>query len=297
MLKVLKWLGLGVAGLVAVVIIVVAGLFFAGRSKAGRAPEIAARPVSLAPDTAALARGRHLSSAITACEACHGPDLGGEMFQTPAILATMAAPNLTRGEGGIGADYTTDDWARALRHGIGKDGRRLLIMPSEAYAYLSDADAAALIAYLQALPPVDRSFPERRIGFMGGAMLGAGMMPVAVDIIPHDSVGMRSVAPGVTVEYGGYLTDVSGCKVCHGLDLRGRPEGPGPPPAPSLVAFVANNSAEAFRTTMRTGKTPSGLDLDPEKMPWQSYARMTDDELEAMRLYVMSTFAPMQAAR
>lgn len=59
--------------------------------------------------------------------------------------------------------------------------------------------------------------------------------------------------------------------------------------APSLVAFVANNSAEAFRNTIRTGKNPSGRELNPEMMPWTAFRNMTDDELEAIRLYIEST--------
>jgi mono/diheme cytochrome c family protein len=292
MLKVLKWLGIGIAGLLVLVIVVAASLFLVGRSKANRAPEVATKPVAIAAnDSATVARGRHVAEAITGCEACHGPGLAGRQFPIPAVLTTMAAPNLTRGQGGVGATYTPADWERAIRHGVGKDGRRLLIMPSEAYNYLSDSDVAALIAYLQTLAAVDRSFGPRKIGIAGGAMLGAGMMPAPYDMIAHDSVGARPViAPGATAEYGGYLVNSAGCKVCHGFDLRGERQGAGPPLGPSLVAFVANNSAEAFRTTLRTGKTPSGRALDPEKMPWTSYRNMTDEEIEAVRLYIQSTF-------
>jgi mono/diheme cytochrome c family protein len=96
----------------------------------------------------------------------------------------------------------------------------------------------------------------------------------------------------VSAGYGGYLTSILGCNICHGADLRGGApaSGGGPPPGPSLVAFVANNSAEAFRNTIRTGKTPSGRALNGEQMPWPSYAKMTDDELEAIRLYIQSTY-------
>lgn len=167
-------------------------------------------------------------------------------------------------------------------------------MPSEAYTHLNDADAAALIAYLQTLPVVNRSFPPRKIGILGGTLLGAGVFPTVSDLIPHDSVGRRAVvAPAVSSEYGRYLGSVTGCTVCHGADLRGGKAGGGggPPPGPSLVAFVANNSAEAFRNTIRTGTTPSGRALNPELMPWPAFANMTDDELEAIRLYIQSTYA------
>ncbi len=292
--KILKRLGIGIAGLLGLTLVLGLALFFIGRSKAASAPDVAAKPVRIPTDSAAVERGRHLAEAITPCGVCHGPDLGGQTFPTPAMLISMAAPNLTRGEGGIGASYTPADWERALRHGVGKDGRRLLIMPSEAYAHLDDGDLAALIAYLQSIPGVDRTFPERRVGLGGAVMVATGVMPVAVDMIDHKAVGARAITPAVNAEYGGYLVRIAGCQICHGAKLDGTKEGPGPPPAPSLVAFVANNSSEGFRNTMRTGVTPSGRALDPEPMPWNYFGKMTDDELEAVRLHVLSV---IEAAR
>ena len=292
MLKVLKWIGIALASLIGLVLAAVLVLNVVGRRKAGRAPEMAITPVTItASDSAQVARGRHLAD-FMGCVECHGPGLSGKPFPTPSFLVGMAAPNLTRGEGGVGAAYTSADWDRAIRHGVAKDGRRLIIMPSEAYAHLDDADAVALIAYLQTLPAASQSFPARKIGVLGGALLGAGVFQAAPDLIAHDSVGKRPVvAPAVSADYGRYLGSVTGCNICHGPDLRGgEAGGGGPPPGPSLVAFVANNSAESFRNTIRTGKTPSGRALNPEWMPWQSYAKMTDDELEAIRLYIQSTY-------
>jgi mono/diheme cytochrome c family protein len=292
-MKVLKWIGIVLASLVGVVVIAAAVLNVIGRGKANRTPDVAATPVTVpANDSALLARGSHLAD-FMGCAGCHGPGLSGKQFPTPSFLVTLAAPNLTRGEGGVGAAYTHADWERALRHGVAKDGRSLIIMPAEAYTHLDDSDAAALIAYLQSLPPVSQSFGPRKLGVVGGALLGVGFFSTAPDMIAHDSVGKRpAVAPAASAEYGRYLVSVTGCDVCHGADLRGAKEaGGGPPPGPSLVAFVANNSAEAFRNTIRTGTTPSGRALNPDWMPWRSIGKMTDDELEAIRLYIQSTYA------
>ena len=201
----------------------------------------------------------------------------------------MAAPNLTRGKGGVAAAYTMSDWDRAIRHGIGKDGRSLAIMPSEAYAHLTDADFAALVAYIQSLPPANDSFPARRVGVMGGALIGAGAFPLAPDLIDHDSVGTRTAVPAVDAEYGHYLANIGGCTTCHGPDLRGRPASGGPPPAPSLVAFAAGRTVEDFKRTLRTGKSAvDGRALNPEFMPWPTYARMSDYEVQAIWMYVQS---------
>jgi cytochrome c553 len=291
-MKILKWLGIGVGAILALAAVLVLGLFLRGRGKASSAPEIVARSIPTLTDSAALARGRHIATAITGCEMCHGgPGLGGQQFPTPAMLVSMAAPNLTRGQGGIGASYTSADWDRALRHGIGKDGRSLMIMPSEAYTHLSDADLAALATYLQSIPAKESAFPPRKIGLLGGALIGAGAFPLAPAMIAHDSVGARSAVPAVDAEYGQYLASVAGCRTCHGSGLEGmKAGGGGPPPGPSLVAFSQGRTVDDFRRTIRTGRSPTGggRALNPEYMPWPVYARMTDDELQAIWLYLQS---------
>lgn len=79
----------------------------------------------------------------------------------------LPAPNLTAGKGGIGATYTDADWERAIRHGIGGDNRVLAIMPSNYFSHYSDADLAAVIAYLKTFPPVDSDFLHARLVFRG----------------------------------------------------------------------------------------------------------------------------------
>jgi hypothetical protein len=39
---------------------------------------------------------------------------------------------------------------------------------------------------------------------------------------------------------------------------------------------------------MRTGITPTGRELPNEFMPWQLYDKMTDEELEALWLFLKS---------
>lgn len=48
-------------------------------------------------------------------------------------FARVAATNLTRGRGGVGAAYTDLDWVRSIRHGVLPDSTGAFIMPSEAY--------------------------------------------------------------------------------------------------------------------------------------------------------------------
>ena len=45
---------------------------------------------------------------------------------------------------------------------------------------------------------------------------------------------------------------------------------------------------EQFITAIRTGVTPSGHDLNPDRMPWEEYRFMSDDELKAIFMYLQS---------
>ena len=68
--------------------------------------------------------------------------------------------NLTSGRCGIGGVFTDEDYVRAIRHEIGKDGEALVIMPAEEYYKISDDDLGAMIAYLKTLPHVDNELEE-----------------------------------------------------------------------------------------------------------------------------------------
>ncbi|WP_439576406.1 c-type cytochrome [Elioraea sp.] len=122
-------------------------------------------------DPGTLARGQYLA-AIMDCGGCHTggaligkPDpalaLAGSAigFQIPEV-GTFYPPNLTPDrETGLGA-WSVAEIVAAVRTGVRPDGRILVpIMPWHAYAALTDADAAALAAYLKSIPPVRNATP------------------------------------------------------------------------------------------------------------------------------------------
>ena len=101
-------------------------------------------------DAALVERGRYLATASD-CTACHTrpggqPFAGGLAVASPlgAIYSTNITPDK---DTGIGA-YSLDDFDRALRHGIARDGHSLYpAMPFPSYARLTDDDVRALHAY------------------------------------------------------------------------------------------------------------------------------------------------------
>ena len=282
-----KWAGITVVRLLGVLLVVVVAFYARGVHRISHVKTLPAVANGvIATDSVSIERGRHLASAIAPCADCHGGGLRGRMFPTPAALVTMPAPNLTRGRGGVGANSLAD-WDRAIRHGIGKDGRALIIMPAQAYAHMSDDEFGALVAYLNSLAPVDNVLPKRKLGPLGAVLISAGGIPVAADIVAKARPTHATIAAARNVAYGEHLVQLATCAECHGEDLAGKTSGPGPH-APSLRAHAAQWTEAQFRNTLRTGRTPDGRTLNGEEMPWPFFANMSDDELGAVWLYIRS---------
>jgi mono/diheme cytochrome c family protein len=240
-------------------------------------------------DTAAIEWGGHLVNAVTGCQDCHGPGLAGTVMSDDAA-AVIVAPNLTPGRGGVGAELTDADWVRAIRHGVRSDGSSLLVMPSYAYARLSDRDLGAMVAYLKTLQPVDHELPAFRLRPLGRALVAAGAFNdefVARKIAAE--ARYEEVEPGLSLEYGEYLATIGGCISCHRPDLKGGPAGPpeAPPAADISPAALASWDQADFFRAMREGRRPDGSEIS-EFMPWPVMKQMKDEELNAIWLYLQS---------
>jgi alcohol dehydrogenase (quinone), cytochrome c subunit len=118
---------------------------------------LAAAPVARA-DEAAPSKGEYVARAGD-CVACHSVP-GGKAFagglKLGSPLGNMYSTNITPDtETGIGG-YSLDDFDRAVRRGIAKDGHRLYpSMPYPSYAKLSDDDVHALYDFfMKEVPPV-----------------------------------------------------------------------------------------------------------------------------------------------
>lgn len=278
-----------IAGLVltaAVVLLFVLGGAVVGLSSHKRSAthEVTVSALTVPSDAASIARGDHLVHGVLGCVECHGEDLGGGMAIDEMPVGRVVAPNVTRG--GVAAGYTIEDWVRAMRRGVGKSGRALLLMPSEDYARLSSADLGAVIAYVQSRPPVTRDPGETSLGPVGHLLVVLGELPLG----PTDAAPME-VTPAETAEYGEYLARSSGCYSCHGEDLSGRDVVPGKPPSANLTpTHLASWSEADFSEAVRAGRSRDGRALDP-LMPSQTYASMTDLEVRALFLHIRAVAA------
>lgn len=277
-------IGMALAGLVVVVLILVAALVGLSSSKLTQRLAVTPATLTIPDDSAMLARGKHLTGPIGKCTDCHGEDLRGQVMDM-GPLGQLTASNLTTGKGGL-RGWTEADLVRAIRHGVRPDSSLLVFMPSAVYHELTEADLAATVAYLRSVPPVDNELPRSKVGPIGrvAAVTQTAKFIPALGI-DHAAPFAAPVAPGPTAEYGRYLATVGGCTYCHRADLSGGlVEGPpGSPPSADLRASgpTARWTEADFAHTLRTGTRPDGSALNPA-MPWRLAGQMTDEEISAV---------------
>jgi len=292
-MKALKILGMIAGGVVTLAVVVIAVAYaISGQKLKKKYDDPATAQITVSIDSATVARGEHLATAVGSCGECHAEDLGGKVVMDAGPLGIAVAGNLTTGTGGVGAQMTDQDWVKAIRHGLKPDNTTLLVMPSEAYTHFNDQDLGALISYLKQLPPVNRENPPSKLRVVGRALVAANQLPfLSAELVAAQSVKRDPVAAGVTVEYGKYLATTAGCNGCHLPDLTGGvvTGPPGSPPSSNLTpagALGKYNETDFF-TALRQGKRPDGTPIS-ETMPWKFAGRMTDDELEAIWMYLQT---------
>ena len=290
MKRYLKWVGLTIGGVLTLLVLLILILAGIGGMRVNKTFDIQVASVDVPTDSASLERGRHFVETVGLCQQCHGDNYEGQILSEDPLFGRLAPPNITSGKGGVGGSLTDIDYIRAIRHGVGSDGKALFIMPSEAFNRIGDEDLGAMIAYLKSVPPVDNEVPQ------SSARLIARILTVfddealfAANKIDHDAPRPSAPSIGVTVEYGEYLATV--CTICHGENLAGGslPDDfnvSAPNITPACVMSVWTESD--FISTIRAGVTPGRKKLDAENMPWKRFGLMRDDELKAIWLYLQS---------
>lgn len=287
MRKYIKWVGIVLGGLVGLLVVAAVVLYFIGSSQLNKTRCIQAEAIVIPSDEAALARGEHLVKGPGLCAECHGQDLSGDIIFQEAGIGTVYASNIT----GLSTNHSDADLVRAIRHGVDKDGRQLIIMPSNVFMNFSAEDLGAVIAYLKSVPRMENDLPEPELSFFGRIMLAAGMF--GNDVFPAESIDHSKPFPsmpdvGANLAYGAYLSPF--CTTCHGEDLAGGIFDPDAPPAPNLTpgGELGEWSETDFIQTMRTGLSSEGEEINPEFMPWDDFAKYDDDELKALWMYLQS---------
>jgi cytochrome c553 len=284
MRKALKWIGIGLGGLVGVALLAAAAFALIGRSRLNGRYDVPHTLPAEAVSNASVEVGARIAQ-TRGCFECHDQGFRGKVFVDipPGLIAT---PNLTKGQGGIGSTYRTpDDWDHSVRFGVRPDGSPIFpFMPFELYRRLSDADAASLAAYLASLPPVDNQPPPLEVRPLGYLIVGTPGSSPSAKLEELSKAQPPAPPPGPTTEYGRYIASTT-CVACHGENLLGgKHPAPDGPPGPEL-SHAGQWSLEQFTTALRTGVVPNGRQLT-EWMPWRFFSAFTDDEIRALHEYL-----------
>ena len=311
MRKILGWV------FAAVVVVVAAGITFTigWRPFIGpRARSLAARKFESTPGR--LARGAYLVQNVSDCMTCHSehdwtahdaPVLpnrlgaGQDMNMLKGLPGSVHAPNITPDPETGAGNWSDDQLARAIREGIGHDGRALFpFMPYLGLRALSDEDLASIIVYLRSLPPVRQSRPTTDLIFPVRYLIRDAPRPLDAPV----------PAPDLSTQEkrGKYLVTIAGCSECHtpqdahgqplpGMDFAGGFVLEGPwgrvasanlTPDPSGIPYY---DQALFVEVLRTGYVKARK-LN-QIMPWHSYRGMTDEDLTAVFAYG-KTFKPVR---
>lgn len=129
-----------------------------------------------------VSAGRY-QAVLADCAACHTvpggkPFAGGAPLETP--FGRLVPSNITPDpETGIGR-WSYADFRGAVKHGVGKDGKRLYpAMPYPAYSSMTEADIADLWAYFQRIEPVSNRVVSNQLPFpfnIRTAMIGWNLL-------------------------------------------------------------------------------------------------------------------------
>jgi mono/diheme cytochrome c family protein len=276
-----------------------------------------ARPLTdrkFQPTPERLTRGRYLVENL-GCFECHGehdwtkhdaPMVEGTRgagyadFPLAGLPGHVVPPNITPDpETGAGT-WTDDQLARAIREGIGHDGRALFpFMPYPHFRSLSDEDLASVIVYLRSIPPIHKALPKTELIFPVNYLIRSVPQPITQPVPSPDLSN--------ALERGRYLVEVTGCSDCHtpqvkgqnikGLEFAGGNIFEGPwgrvasaniTPDPSGISYY---DEALFLQTIRTGYVKARR--ISQIMPWWDYRNLTDEDLKAIFTY-LRTLKPVR---
>jgi mono/diheme cytochrome c family protein len=268
-------------------------------------------------DSAVVERGRYVVRVLAPCAACHGdpsqraafasgadvPLSGGFVFEIPP--GKFYVRNLTPDpETGLG-NVPDSAIARALRYGVGHDGRALL--PFMEMQGLSDDDLQAVVSYLRSQAPVRNPVPPHDFNPLGKVVKATALANPVGPSSPPPARAPR----GASVETGRYLVEsVSLCWACHTQrsQMTGALTGPRfggttgftevDDPAHSWSPPNITTDPETGRLGKMTedqfvARFRQGRVIPGSPMPWQAFGRMSEEDLRAIYQY-LKTVPPVK---
>jgi mono/diheme cytochrome c family protein len=225
---------------------------------------------------------------VYGCLNCHGDRLQGLKIHDEPAFARIVAPNLTRAV----REYSDAELERVIRRGVRRTGISNWVMPSAMYSRMSDEDLRNVIAFLRSSSSVqDGPAADITMGPLGRIGIVTGKFKPVVSQIPPGLRPAVTTVRGDPLAFGEYLVKTA-CSECHGQDLKGDEF----LKAPALTV-LAGYSDEAFRHLMKTGRGLGDRKLGLMTQAGAArFPHLTDDELEAMSLFLKQQFGGLAKA-
>lgn len=310
--------------LVGLILIVIVGLLVYVQVAWDKVYDYPYPNLEVSTDSTVIAKGKYLVHGPAHCSNCHVSSIeeyiqadlgqpiplkGGVEFKL-GPLGSLFTKNLTPDPlTGIGR-YTDGELFRMMRHAVKPDGTAsmALIMP---FWDMADEDLIAIVSYLRSTEPVENQVVDNQWSFLGKAV-----RVFVPSFHPIESPKPFPSAPPMeaTVIRGEYLARyVANCVGCHtnrdlmtfeaigpeyagGMEFEPWPEmhealgedpdlwmrSPNITPHPNS-ALAKFKSVEEWKERFRKGRT---ITISP--MHWGPFSRMSDEDLEALYLYLHS---------
>ena len=271
-----RWTVVIVSTLVALIVVAYAVVYLLSERILRRAYVVPGVAISIPTDAGAIPEGRRLAT-LHGCFGCHGKNAEGAVMFDEPMIARIVAPNLPAAL----RQYSDAQLEAIIRKGVRPDGRSVLVMPAEEFAWLTDADLGRIMAFLKGLPPSEGPGPNITPGPLGRLGLVTGKFKTAAQLIAEAEPPPE--APNEQAKFGRYLARTT-CTSCHGTNLKGAS-------TPDFVApdlrVAAAYSLEQFTDLIRTGEGIGGRKLDTMgPMARQNLSQLNDMEIAALYSYL-----------
>ena len=263
-----------------------------------------------------IAHGEYLALHVSLCIHCHSTvdynsfglpviagtyGKGGEKFgHDMAFPGEIYARNITPSNIGT---WTDGELIRSITCGVNNKGKTLFnLMPYENYREMGDEDIKSIVAYLRSLPAIKNDVTPTSVDFPVSMFIQAKPAEAAPQKIP---------ARRDSLDYGKYLVQIAGCKICHtavddhhefikGTDFGGGQEFLFPNGdkvrsvniTPDLETGIGNLSIDDFVQKFKqydndeaTHRAVKGHEFKT-MMPWLMYAGMDETDLRSIYKYL-----------
>jgi mono/diheme cytochrome c family protein len=277
MKRLLRWLSIAFGAVLGLLFIAIAAIYLLSQHTLNKRYPLPQTAIVVPADAASIAAGQRLATIAGCYASCHGPKGEGTVLLDEPLIGRLVAPNLSASV----RAHSDTELANIIRHGLRPDGRSVIVMPAEAFTYLTDADLSLIIAFLRSLPASAGPGPSLSLGPLGRMGLVTGQFKTAARMIAETVPLPEAASPDAVT--GRYIAQ-SVCAHCHGTNLRGRTT---PAYVSPNLQIVTAYSADAFTRLMRTGVPLGGQKLGMMRQEAQlNLYLLTDAEIASLYAYL-----------